>query len=157
MANKKELDWRFLSEEEILSSSEFIEKGFLIVDVESDDALKEIRHRVVDIASRYLGVSANNDADFLNDFHTGVTVSELNDIRLHLIRSLNSERWFRKHYWALVRSYLEKLVGNELAMQLRVNLSIQLPGDDSYLLPLHSDVWSGSMQHFMWSFPSQRF
>ena len=143
MANKKELDWRFFSEEEILSSSEFIEKGFLIVDVESNNSLKEIRHAVVDIASRYLGVSANNDADFLNDFHTGVTVSELNDIRLHLIRSLNSERWFRKHYWTLVRSYLEKLVGNELAMQLRVNLSIQLPGDDSSLLPLHSDVWSG--------------
>ena len=28
-------------------------------------------------------------------------------------------------------------------MQLRVNLSIQLPKDSSSLLPLHSDVWSG--------------
>ena len=28
-------------------------------------------------------------------------------------------------------------------MQRRVNLSIQLPGDDSSLLPIHSDVWSG--------------
>jgi len=34
-------------------------------------------------------------------------------------------------------------VGNELAMQLRVNLSIQLPNDDSSLLPVHSDTWSG--------------
>ena len=41
---------------------------------------------------------------------------------------------------------LETIVGNELAMQLRVNLSIQLPGDDSSLLPLHSDVWSGDSQ-----------
>jgi sporadic carbohydrate cluster 2OG-Fe(II) oxygenase len=28
-------------------------------------------------------------------------------------------------------------------MQLRVNLSIQLPGDDSSLLPVHSDIWNG--------------
>jgi sporadic carbohydrate cluster 2OG-Fe(II) oxygenase len=34
-------------------------------------------------------------------------------------------------------------VGNELAMQLRVNLSIQFPGDESSLLPVHADTWSG--------------
>ena len=38
---------------------------------------------------------------------------------------------------------LEALVGNELAMQLRINLSIQLPQDNSFLLPVHADVWSG--------------
>ena len=37
---------------------------------------------------------------------------------------------------------LEILVGNELAMQRAIGLSIQLPNDDSSLLPLHSDVWS---------------
>ena len=28
-------------------------------------------------------------------------------------------------------------------MQLRVSLSIQLPGDDSSLLPVHADTWAG--------------
>jgi sporadic carbohydrate cluster 2OG-Fe(II) oxygenase len=28
-------------------------------------------------------------------------------------------------------------------MQLRVNLSIQMPGDESSLLPVHADTWSG--------------
>ena len=28
-------------------------------------------------------------------------------------------------------------------MQNSINLSIQFPGDDSSLLPVHSDVWSG--------------
>ena len=28
-------------------------------------------------------------------------------------------------------------------MQLRINLSIQMPNDTSSLLPIHSDVWSG--------------
>ena len=53
---------------------------------------------------------------------------------------LNAEAWFRPAYFALARKALEALVGNELAMQLRVNLSIQLPGDDSSLLPVHSDM-----------------
>lgn len=35
------------------------------------------------------------------------------------------------------------MIGNELVMQNRINLSIQLPNDDSSLLDLHSDVWSG--------------
>ena len=38
---------------------------------------------------------------------------------------------------------LDVILGNELAMQLRINLSIQLPNDDGSLLPIHSDVWSG--------------
>ena len=28
-------------------------------------------------------------------------------------------------------------------MQMRVNLSIQMPNDDSSLLPIHADTWSG--------------
>ncbi len=28
-------------------------------------------------------------------------------------------------------------------MQLRVNLSIQMPEDESSLLPVHADTWSG--------------
>ena len=35
------------------------------------------------------------------------------------------------------------VVGNELAMQRNLNLSIQLPRDDSSILPLHADVWDG--------------
>ena len=38
---------------------------------------------------------------------------------------------------------LKLICGNELAMQRKVNLSMQVPKDDSSLLPVHSDVWSG--------------
>ena len=41
------------------------------------------------------------------------------------------------------RRALEGIVGNELAMQRRINLSVQMPGDDSSVLPVHADVWSG--------------
>jgi sporadic carbohydrate cluster 2OG-Fe(II) oxygenase len=72
-----------------------------------------------------------------------VSVSELNEFRLKIIQGINSEEIFREMYFRVARNYLEALVGNELAMQLRINLSIQLPQDDSSLLPVHSDVWSG--------------
>jgi sporadic carbohydrate cluster 2OG-Fe(II) oxygenase len=56
---------------------------------------------------------------------------------------MSREPWFRPAYYRLARGVLATLVGNELAMQRRINLSVQLPGDESSLLPVHSDVWSG--------------
>ena len=41
------------------------------------------------------------------------------------------------------QKFLDMIVGNELVMQKSINLSIQLPNDDSSLLPIHADVWSG--------------
>mgnify|MGYP001264131498 FL=1 len=38
---------------------------------------------------------------------------------------------------------MDEIVGNEVAIQRRVNLSIQLPNDNSSLLPVHADTWSG--------------
>ena len=70
-------------------------------------------------------------------------IEELNAFRLKLIRGMNAIDGFRQMYYQVARPYLETLVGNELAMQLRVNLSIQLPNDNSSLLPVHADTWSG--------------
>ena len=43
-----------------------------------------------------------------------------------------------------MQNILDVIVGNELVMQKRINLSIQLPNDSNALLPLHSDIWSGT-------------
>ena len=75
--------------------------------------------------------------------HEYVSVSQLNDFRLKMIGGINAIPEFRKNYFQVACPYLESLVGNELAMQLRINLSIQFPDDDSSLLPVHADTWSG--------------
>ena len=49
----------------------------------------------------------------------------------------------RKLYYMISKDFLNTLIGNELSMQQRINLSIQMPNDRSSLLPVHSDVWSG--------------
>ena len=47
-----------------------------------------------------------------------------------MINSINSYSDFRKKYFSLEKK-LYTIVGNELVMQNKVNLSIQLPNDDS--------------------------
>lgn len=103
-----------------------------------------IRENIANIVRDILGLSKEETSDILlNQIHKKVSVSDLNSFRLKVIQSMNSLADFRYHYYRVAKPYLETLVGNELSMQLRVNLSIQFPNDDSSLLPVHSDTWSG--------------
>ncbi len=122
----------------------FLRDGYVLFAVEDAGALSAIRERVVALAASYLGSEqVSDDAAFLNTIHERVAPEDLNALRLHVFEGMNKEPWFRAAYFSLARRIIEQLVGNELAMQLRVNLSVQLPNDDSSLLPIHADVWNG--------------
>ena len=121
----------------------FLEKGYVLGEVQNMDALEKIRKTVVDLATMYLGQSQPDYEGTLDQIHTNIHLINLNDMRLNIIQQLNEISWLRVEYFKLARYMLETIVGNELAMQLRINLSIQLPEDDSSLLPVHADVWSG--------------
>lgn len=133
----------FISETEKLFASQFQEQGYVIQSVENSDQFEQIRKLVANAAANYLECSFSDEETFLNQIHQQVSLVQLNDLRLEVIRQINDEPWFRNFYFQLARPALEALVGNELAMQLRVNLSIQFPQDDRSLLPVHADVWSG--------------
>ena len=135
--------WGFLDNEEISRGKEFIDKGYVISDVSSTDGLERIREAIVECARNLLGIAEGSTIDFLNSFHNYVPKDDLNRIRLHLIKEINAKDWVRQEYWKIASSLLNTIVGSELAMQLRINLSIQLPNDDNSLLPVHADVWSG--------------
>lgn len=125
-------------------SKNFLDNGYIINNSENNDGLLKIRHAVVRIACDYLKISHSSDEEgFLNNLHKNISLEELNNLRLNVFNNLNKLSWVRQTYFSLARNSLELLVGNELAMQKMINLSIQLPGDDSSLLPLHADVWSG--------------
>ena len=136
----------FYTEQEKNITKQFLRDKHLIVPAEDMNALNAIRKKVATIAATAINHKLSNDdeiASFLNNIHLYVTGKELNDLRLKVITEMNSDPWFRKAYFKAGRSILMNLVGNELAMQRRINLSIQLPNDDSSLLPVHADVWSG--------------
>ncbi len=136
----------FYTEHEKLLSQQFLKDKYLIVPAEDMDSLNAIRKKVAEAAAAALNLPIPNDDQtdhFLNHIHERVTGKELNDVRLKVITEMNRDPWFRKAYFKVARENLMSLVGNELAMQRRINLSIQLPDDDSSLLPVHADVWAG--------------
>ncbi len=134
----------FITKEEKKIATEFEQQGYLIKEVEDKKSLKEIRDIYIKSAKKNLGLIKNlNNNDLLNNFHKVVKSQDLNSLRLKIINQVNSNSKLRELYYKISRKWLDNLIGNEVAMQLRVNLSIQLPKDNSSLLPLHSDVWSG--------------
>ena len=126
----------FLSKKEKILEEEFTNQGFIIREAADKNALNKIQKFAIDLLSKRGGKS-------LDQTHEIVDYGELNKFRLKVINEINSQPWFREAYYLVAKPYLDLLVGNELAMQSRVNLSIQLPEDDSSLLPLHADTWSG--------------
>ena len=143
-ADNVEMSRGFLTAEDTAPGQEFLRDGYIVQQVSDAGALQKIRVFVVTLAAEHLGIAYPGDEGaFLNYIHERVTVADLNAMRLAVYNGINAEPWLREAYFDLARWSIEALVGNELAMQRRVNLSIQLPNDDSSLLPVHADVWSG--------------
>jgi sporadic carbohydrate cluster 2OG-Fe(II) oxygenase len=100
-------------------SEEFITNGIVKIPVEDMTILGYFKHLV------------------------GEPFGAINAYRLEKIKHLNENPEAKKWYFSLAKNALHELVGNELVMQRNINLSIQLPGDDSSLLPIHADVLQG--------------
>jgi len=135
---------RFLSSAEEALTARFLKEGYVTVPVDDKASLDRIQRRMAELAAEFLKLKAPAEPKaFLDMIHERVDIANLNALRLHVIAGLNAEPWLRPCYFRLARSTIEAVVGNELCMQRRINLSIQLPRDDSSLLATHSDVWSG--------------
>lgn len=125
-------------------ATEFLNKGYIIHETTEMNALKAIRMRVIEIACEILDIALPDEPEkFLNDIHQRVSIEKLNDFRMTLYQRMNAHSWFRPTYFALGRPVLDSIVGNELAMQNRINFSLQFPNDSSSLLSIHSDSFSG--------------
>lgn len=134
----------FITKEEAETGRRFLGEGYTILAVEDREALDRIARCLARLAAQKLGLEAPGDAGaFFDTIAERVTVEQLNDFRLAVIEGMNAEKWLRPAYYSLARNTLAAVAGNELVMQRRINLSIQLPGDVSSLLPVHADVWSG--------------
>ncbi len=134
--------------------TQFEQQGYVILDVENSSYLQKIQNHLVQEVRKWLKLpdeemNIEKNLAFLNQVHHLLSIEEENDFRLAMIHSLNSQSWMRHHYFHLAKSAIQVLVGNELAMQKRVNLSIQLPNDDSSLLYVHADSWNGDSPYEM--------
>lgn len=134
----------FLTPEEIALSDNFLRNGFVVCDAEAPQILESIRQDVIQIAINWLKQSQLESKAFeLSNSHDFVTNERLNDLRLTIFIEINKIADIRQRYFWLARKSIATLVGNELAMQNKVNMSIQQPNDESSVLPIHSDIWTG--------------
>ena len=135
----------FLSREEKKIFAEYTKKGYLILNIKDKSNLNLLRKDVVNFIKKNSKIKNNeySDEEILNNYHKFVIKNDQNELRLKLINYLNSKKNFRPFYYNFAKEYLDKIVGNEIAMQQKINLSIQFPKDNSSLLPFHSDTWAG--------------
>jgi sporadic carbohydrate cluster 2OG-Fe(II) oxygenase len=134
----------FTSEFDDELATEFLSKGYILHKTEELASLIAIRTHVVEIACDLLKLAQPEDHEaFLNNIQTLVSTEKLNDFRMTIYQRMNAFSWFRPTYFALGKTVLESIVGNELAMQNRINFSLQFPDDPSSLLSIHSDSFSG--------------
>ena len=136
----------YLPKHEINLNKKFIKDGYIIYKENKLDNLEYIRGLIIKKCVKILNVKQpdnNNSEKFLNNIHKHIKTKDLNSFRLKMIKFLNEDENFKENYFNCAKNLLFTLVGNELAMQSKVNLSIQLPKDSSSLLPVHSDIWSG--------------
>ena len=81
----------------------------------------------------------------LEKFHNHLNNIDLNKIRLELFSYINQRKDFVDKTYNSSKQYIDILVGNELCRS-DINLSIQLPNDETSLLEMHTDFFSGESQ-----------
>ena len=134
----------FFTPSEAALSDEFSARGYVIRDVEDRPMLDAFRREIARFAAGLLKQAPPaDDGEFLDGIHSYLRLETINDFRLKMYREMNAQPWFRPTYFKLAAGVIEALVGNELAMQNRINFSIQMPDDTTSLLDLHADSFTG--------------
>ncbi len=121
----------------------FLRDGFIVETVENKSILDGIRARILEIINTFV----NSDIGDLTQIHNFVTKDRINEIRVHIYNELNSRQDFLEEFYNLAKDHIERIVGNELAAQKKVNFSILMPQDDGSQLKLHADTMSGQSEY----------
>lgn len=135
----------FLDSEEASIIESFLETGYIIFPLDSSSTVDKIRNEIFHFSKDYLELSdSTSQEDFFNQSDKFIPHEQLNDLKLKLIALTSKDFKFHAPIYHMAKKYLDYIVGNEVCIQRTLNLSIQLPKDESALLPLHTDVWSGN-------------
>ncbi len=119
----------------------FIKNGIIKFPVDIK-LVNEIYSKILNLAIKKTKINTLNNSG-LENFHKKVPIEILNDTRMFMYAEINKHDWMLKKMMELFKYYIEEVVGNEIAIQKKVNLSIQIPKDNTSILPMHSDFFSG--------------
>ncbi len=134
----------FLSNNEKKISEMYLKKGFVLHNINNLEDLHWIRNAYLEIIQKNIPkIKKKNNSNVFDNIHKYIKSSKLNTFRLDVINQIHKKKDFREKFYKISKELVDIIVGNEVAMQLRIGLSIQLPGDESSLLPIHADTWTG--------------
>lgn len=146
-------------------ADEYVRRGVVVREVADHSALETLRDQVVCTAHQILGIASTTSDRipvaaggnvggassprpvdphaWLEGIHLLVDPEDLNDLKMALMARLGEDPAVRSRLWEVARPHLEELLGSELAVQRRPNLSVHLAGDATEALAIHADTWSG--------------
>ena len=124
------------------SSKDIIKNGYIIFDIEDQALLENLKIEFL----QYLKKNSIS-VDDLSKLHEYIEIKDLNQLRLGFFNEVNKNEDFNARYLKLGFNNLTNLVGTELASNKNVNFSLQLPGDTSSKLSIHSDTFSGESEY----------
>ena len=125
----------------------FKKNGYLIKKTNNYKSLNYLKEfickNLIDLKKKINNKPLKNRQSLLENFHKNFNKNQLNPTRLKIIEKINKDKNFDKEYYSASKEILDFLVGNEIAMQTKINLSIQIPNDKTSMLPMHSDIYAG--------------
>ena len=130
------------------AENQFLEKGYCIfnADQTSYKCIIKLRKIILDhIIAKHPKIKKKfkDEKFFFEKMHSYVPIKELNEFRLSIVNAINENKNFATNYYLAAKAGLDSLVGNEIAMQKKLNITIQMPNDKKSNLPMHSDIYAG--------------
>lgn len=113
-----------------------LKKGYFIFDINKNKYVKlksQIEKQLLKNSQKKIK---------LEDLHKLVEIKSLNRLRMNLFKNLNRSANFKKYVFESAHQFIEGCVGSEICSS-DVNLSIQMPNDETSLLEMHTDFFSG--------------
>lgn len=122
---------------------EFLSEGVIILDNEDLDFWTEFSNSIM----------SSFKAKDLSYLHQHTDISDINEERINAFKKLNSITDWDIKYFSMAKSVLQKLLGPDLLIQRKLNLSVQMPKDDTSKLGMHADTLSGQspFEVVMWT------
>ena len=133
--------WDFRDEDEVQLGSIYTEAGYLVAD--ANYKYLELMKETIEVSFlEFIDIEGRKRIP-LEKAHEVIAHDESNDLRLHIMEKAFQGTSFHKHYYQAAKSIIHSLCGNELAMQRRPGISINLPRNHNDVLPIHADTWNG--------------
>tara|TARA_B100002051_G_scaffold221936_1_gene216060 strand:- start:3299 stop:4108 length:810 start_codon:yes stop_codon:yes gene_type:complete len=136
-----ETSWDFRSSQELLTSDTYAKEGYVIED--ADFHYLERMKNAIETSFREFLSSRNKEHTTLINAHQIISHEESNDLRLYIMQKISEGTIFQRYYYCAAKNIIHQLCGNELAMQKRPGLSVNLPNNHNDVLPIHADTWNG--------------